>query len=103
MFIIGLGIFTVASALCGFATTPLMLNLARALQGIGGAFMFGTALALLATAYSGRDRGIAIGVWGAAIGVAVAVGPLVGGVLVQASAGRPSSSSTCRSGSARLR
>jgi EmrB/QacA subfamily drug resistance transporter len=84
VFVIGLGVFTVASALCGFATTPLWLNLARALQGVGGAFMFATALALLATAYQGRDRGTALGIWGATTGAAVAVGPLVGGVLVQA-------------------
>src|SRR5919206_2827352 len=84
IFLVGLGIFTVASALCGFSTTPLMLNLARALQGIGGGFMFATALALLASAYQGADRGTALGLWGATTGAAVAVGPLVGGVLVQA-------------------
>ena len=60
-----------------------MLNLARALQGVGGAFMFATALALLASAYSGRDRGTAFGLWGATTGAAVAVGPLVGGVLTE--------------------
>jgi EmrB/QacA subfamily drug resistance transporter len=84
VFVIGLVIFTVASALCGFSGSPLMLNLARALQGVGGAFMFATALALLATAYRGPDRGTALGVWGATTGAAVAVGPLIGGVLVQA-------------------
>ena len=62
---------------------PLTLNLARALQGIGGAFMFATSLALLASAYSGRDRGTAFGLWGATTGAAVAVGPLVGGVLTE--------------------
>jgi EmrB/QacA subfamily drug resistance transporter len=84
VFVIGLGIFTAASALCGLSTTPLMLNLSRALQGIGGGFMFSTALALLATAYQGRDRGTAFGLWGATTGAAVAIGPLVGGVLVDA-------------------
>jgi EmrB/QacA subfamily drug resistance transporter len=83
VFLIGLGIFTAASALCGLAQTSLMLNLARALQGVGGAFMFATALALIASAYQGRDRGTALGLWGATTGAAVAVGPLVGGVLVQ--------------------
>jgi EmrB/QacA subfamily drug resistance transporter len=73
----------VASALCGLAGTPLVLNLARGLQGVGGSMMFATSLALLASAYSGRDRGTAIGIWGATIGAAVAVGPLVGGVLVE--------------------
>ena len=70
--------------LCGLAGTPLTLNLARALQGIGGAFMFATSLALLASAYSGRDRGTAFGLWGATTGAAVAIGPLVGGVLTEA-------------------
>jgi EmrB/QacA subfamily drug resistance transporter len=84
VFVAGLVVFTVASALCGLATSPLMLNLARGLQGIGGGMMFATSLALLASAYQGADRGTAIGIWGATIGGAVAVGPLVGGVLVEA-------------------
>ena len=83
VFVIGLVIFTIASVLCGLAGTPLTLNLARALQGIGGAFMFATSLALLASAYSGRDRGTAFGLWGATTGAAVAIGPLVGGVLTE--------------------
>jgi EmrB/QacA subfamily drug resistance transporter len=83
VFVIGLAIFTAASALCGFAQSSLMLNLSRALQGVGGAFMFATALALIASAYQARDRGTALGLWGATTGAAVAVGPLVGGVLVQ--------------------
>jgi EmrB/QacA subfamily drug resistance transporter len=81
IFVIGIVIFTIASALCALAGTPLVLNLARALQGIGGAFMFATSLALLASAFQGRDRGTAFGVWGAVTGASVAVGPLVGGVL----------------------
>jgi EmrB/QacA subfamily drug resistance transporter len=83
VFLIGLTIFTVASALCGLAGTPLVLNLARGLQGVGGSMMFATSLALLASAYQGRDRGTAIGIWGATIGGAVAVGPLIGGVLTE--------------------
>src|SRR5215218_2894701 len=81
IFVIGIVVFTVASVLCALAGTPLVLNLARALQGIGGAFMFATSLALLASAFQGRDRGTAFGVWGATTGASVAVGPLVGGVL----------------------
>ena len=81
VFVGGLALFTVASALCGLSSTPLILNLSRGLQGIGGSGMFACGLALLASAYQGRDRGTAIGIWGASIGGAVAIGPLVGGVL----------------------
>jgi EmrB/QacA subfamily drug resistance transporter len=84
IFVAGLAIFTAASLLCALATTPDFLNVARALQGIGGAFMFATSLALIANAYGGKDRGTAIGIWGATIGAAAAIGPLVGGVLVEA-------------------
>ena len=59
VFAIGLGIFTLASLVCGLSTSPLMLNLARAVQGIGGAVMFATSLALIANAFVGRDRGTA--------------------------------------------
>src|SRR5215217_4962636 len=81
IFVIGIAIFTVASLGCALAGTPTVLNVARALQGIGGAFMFATSLALLASAFHARDRGTAFGVWGATTGASVAVGPLVGGVL----------------------
>ncbi len=81
VFAIGLGIFSVASLVCGLSTTPLMLNLARAVQGVGGAIMFATSLALIASAFVGRDRGTAFGIYGAVIGGAVAVGPLIGGAI----------------------
>lgn len=83
VFVAGLGVFTVASLLCGLAQTPLVLELARALQGVGGAAMFATGLALLASAFQGPQRGTAFGIWGATTGAAVAVGPLVGGALVE--------------------
>ncbi len=81
VFAIGLVIFSLASLLCGLSTTPLMLNLARAVQGVGGAIMFATSLALIAGAFVGRDRGTAFGLYGAVIGGAVAVGPLIGGAI----------------------
>jgi EmrB/QacA subfamily drug resistance transporter len=81
VFVIGLVIFTTSSLLSGLATTPLWLNLARGAQGVGGAAMFSTSLALLGSAFQGRDRGTAFGVWGAITGLAVAVGPVVGGAL----------------------
>jgi len=78
----GLVIFTVASVLCGLAGSPTFLNLARALQGVGGAAMFGVSLALIGQEFpSGKDRGMAVGLYGATIGAAVAIGPLVGGAL----------------------
>jgi EmrB/QacA subfamily drug resistance transporter len=81
MYLVGLVIFTAASVLCGFATSTLMLQLSRALQGVGGAIMFAVSLALLADAFRGKDRGTAFGVWGAITGLAVAIGPLAGGLL----------------------
>jgi EmrB/QacA subfamily drug resistance transporter len=84
VFAIGLGVFSVASFLCGVSSSALMLNLCRAVQGVGGAIMFATSLALIAAAFQGRDRGTAFGVFGAVTGGAVAVGPLVGGAITSA-------------------
>lgn len=81
LYLIGLVLFTLASLLCGLAATTLVLQLSRALQGVGGAIMFAVSLALLADAFRGRDRGTAFGIWGAITGLAVAIGPLLGGVL----------------------
>ena len=81
VFSVGLILFTAASLLCGLASSPLMLNLARAVQGVGGAVMFATSLALIAGAFQGRDRGTAFAAYGAVLGAAVAIGPLVGGGL----------------------
>jgi EmrB/QacA subfamily drug resistance transporter len=83
VFALGLVIFTVASALAGFAPDPTFLNLARGLQGVGGAVMFAVSLALIAQEFkAGPERGMAMGVYGATIGVSVAFGPVVGGALV---------------------
>jgi EmrB/QacA subfamily drug resistance transporter len=83
VFTIGFGIFTLASFLCGISNDPTLLNLARGLQGIGGAGMFATSLALIGQEFHGKDRATAFGVWGAVVGGAVAVGPLVGGVITE--------------------
>lgn len=81
VFIGGLVIFTVGSLLCGLAQNPEMLVVSRAAQGIGGAMLFATSLALLAATFTGRERGIAFGVWGAVTGISTALGPILGGVL----------------------
>jgi len=81
VFLIAIGLFTVASALCGAAQSPLWLILARGAQGIGGAGMFAVSLAIISQEFFGRERGTAFGIWGATVGLAVAIGPLVGGAL----------------------
>ncbi|HVM56594.1 MAG TPA: MFS transporter [Gaiellaceae bacterium] len=81
VFISGVVVFTAASALCGAAQSPLMLNLSRGFQGIGGGIMFAVSLAILSQEFHGKERGTAFGIWGATVGLAVAIGPLVGGAL----------------------
>ncbi len=83
LYVAGLGLFAVASLACGLATGPGMLIAFRGLQGVGGAAMFATTMALLSGAYQGRDRGIAFGVWGAVNGAAAAAGPVLGGLLTE--------------------
>ena len=82
VFLWGIAIFAGASALCGAAGSPLLLDAARALQGVGGAAMFSSSLAILAHEYRGPERGRALGIWGAITGAALALGPLAGGALV---------------------
>jgi EmrB/QacA subfamily drug resistance transporter len=81
LFQIGLVVFTLGSLLCGLARDPLMLIVSRSGQGVGGAIMFATSLALLGHSFRGRDRGVAFGVWGAVTGVSTALGPVLGGVI----------------------
>src|SRR5919108_5861046 len=81
IFAIGFGLFTFASLLCGLSSDATVLNLFRGLQGVGAAAMFATALALIAQEFEGRQRANAIGIWGATVGGAVAIGPLVGGIV----------------------
>src|SRR5579859_583033 len=81
LFAIGVAAFTAASLACGLANSSAFLIVARGVQGVGGAIMFATSLALLADAFRGRDRGVAFGVFGAVTGVGVAVGPVLGGAI----------------------
>ena len=79
IFVIGLYLFTFSSLLCGFAPNPLVLNLARGTQGIGAAFLFSAALALLAEEFHGRTRATVFSIWAAVLGMGIALGPLIGG------------------------
>jgi EmrB/QacA subfamily drug resistance transporter len=81
LFSIGLTIFTLGSLLCGVAVSPLMLIVSRSGQGVGGAMMFATSLALLGHSFRGRERGVAFGVWGGVVGIASALGPVLGGII----------------------
>jgi len=82
VFAAGLAIFSLSSLAAGLAPDAAVLNIARAVQGIGGAAMFAVSLALVAQEFeAGRERGSAMGIYGATIGVSVAIGPLVGGVV----------------------
>ena len=79
----GVVLFAVASLLCGLTPGPGMLVSARVLQGAGAAAMLATTLPLLGSVYQGRQRSVALGVWGAVSGGAAAVGPVLGGVLTE--------------------
>jgi MFS family permease len=84
LMMIGLSIFTLASLLCGLAPTALILNGSRALQGIGAAIQLSAALAVLGQEFHGPERAKAFAFWGTTIGVAVAAGPVVGGLITSA-------------------
>ena len=83
MFIAGLVLFTCASAAAALAASAGWLIAARAVQGCGAALVLPLGLALVSAAFPSGKRGAAIGVWGAVTGAAVAIGPLVGGAIVQ--------------------
>ena len=83
MFSIGIGVFTLGSAVAALSTTATGLDLARALQGVGGAIVTPLTLTLLSAAVPREKRGLALGAWGGIGGLAVAIGPLVGGAVVE--------------------
>jgi EmrB/QacA subfamily drug resistance transporter len=83
LFVAGLGLFTAASAFAALAPSIEVLNVARALQGVGGAIVTPLTLTLLSAAVPAEKRGLALGAWGGIGGLAVALGPLVGGAIVQ--------------------
>jgi EmrB/QacA subfamily drug resistance transporter len=83
LFAAGLGLFTLASALCALAPGVGWLIAARAVQGVGAALLMPLGLALLSAAFPPERRGAAIGIFSAITGIAVAIGPLVGGAVVE--------------------
>jgi MFS family permease len=85
LYLIGLVLFALASLASGLAPNAGALIAARGLQGVGGAIMFATTIALINTSYEGRDRGTAFGIWGATVGASAALGPILGGALTEIS------------------
>jgi EmrB/QacA subfamily drug resistance transporter len=83
MFIAGIAVFTAASVWCALATTPEMLIIARTVQGAGAAAIMPLSLAILAGSVTAAFRPIAIGIWGGVAGLGVALGPLIGGAVVE--------------------
>ena len=82
LFMIGIAVFTAASAVCGLAQTPAQLIAARALQGVGGALLTPQTLAIITMTFPANRRGAAYGIWGAVAGLATIAGPTFGGWLV---------------------
>lgn len=80
---IGLAIFTLASLLCGLSHQVLLLNICRGFQGIGGALQLSAALATLSHTFRGAQRAKAFAFWGSVIGIAITLGPVVGGFITQ--------------------
>src|SRR5207342_1945336 len=83
IFVAGLGIFTLASAAAALAPSIEILIAARAVQGLGGAIVLPLTLTILSAAVPAERRGLALGAWGGISGLAVALGPLVGGAVVE--------------------
>jgi EmrB/QacA subfamily drug resistance transporter len=84
VFSVGLGLFTVASALCGLAPNPSLLVIARLVQGLGGALISPNVLSIIGVSYAGPARVRAITFYGMVMGLAAAGGQLIGGILIQA-------------------
>jgi EmrB/QacA subfamily drug resistance transporter len=83
IFVLGIVVFTLASLLCGLASSSQMLIGARVLQGAGAALMNPATLSIIAATFPPRERGTAIGIWAGTSALALAIGPLVGGLITE--------------------
>ena len=81
--LLGAGIFVIASLICGAASSLAVLNSARTLQGVGAALQLSASLAILSHEFTGANRGRAFAFWGTMVGVAIAAGPIAGGIVTQ--------------------
>src|SRR4030095_15147072 len=83
IFLIGITIFALSSAACGFAASVAQLIAARALQGFGAALLIPGSLAIISSSFSEQDRGQAIGTWSAFSAITTGIGPVLGGWLIE--------------------
>ena len=88
MFLLGVAVFAIASTLCGMASSIQQLVLARAVQGVGAAFLVPGSLSLISASFGENERGRAIGTWSGSTAITTAIGPVVGGWLIEHSSWR---------------